>query len=305
MRRKKEQPGKKRPSRRQPPAKKGSKGTAVSPPQPDLLQNGPEHATTRPLRQQNILQSQQRHGNAFVQRSLSRNKDKQKRSSGVTEADESAALEKSGHDVTQESEEEMTVEQTVRSEQQKSDHKEHALKNETNADDNGHLDEWITESHTVKKSGSHYVVTINNLDLHTQVYIWPKATKGRWNKIEDFGKHFNKPYDPGFNIYEGTLKHEQQHVVEAVNAFKAHEAQFRSAVAKIKEPTKAAAAAKYRTLFTKFKKDYNTAYWANGETDGQRVEWEYYHGEYIVHVAGQLIEKAASGVKDMFSSFGF
>jgi len=66
MRRKKEKSLQKRPSRRQPTQKRGNRGTAVPPTQPDLLQNVPEHATTRPLRQQAILQMQQQQGNSAV-----------------------------------------------------------------------------------------------------------------------------------------------------------------------------------------------------------------------------------------------
>lgn len=177
-------------------------------------------------------------------------------------------------------EESFTTEQTLRSEKFKTDHVEHSTGNEVAAGQNGHLDEWMTEKHTVKKSGSDYVVTIDALDIHTRVFVWPENTPGWWNRIADFGPYYDKPYDPGFNLYQGTLRHEKQHAVEASDAFKAHEAWFRGEVAKIKQPTSAAAQAEYTALFAAFRTRQQTTYWANGEADGQRIEWDYYHGEF-------------------------
>lgn len=188
----------------------------------------------------------------------------------------------------EESEESLTSEQTLRSQEFKNDHVEHSVGKETGATLNGHLDEWMTEKHTVKKSGSDFIVTIDKLDIHTQVFIWPENSPGKWDKIADFGAYYNEPYDPAFNIHEGTLRHEKQHAVEALNAFKAHEAWFRGEVAKIKKPTRAAAEAEYVTLFASFRAKQQTTYWANGEVDGQRVEWEYYHSEFEKFLADPL-----------------
>ena len=188
----------------------------------------------------------------------------------------------------EESEESLTSEQTLRSQEFKNDHVEHSIGKETGATLNGHLDEWMTEKHTVKKSGSDFIVTIDKLDIHTQVFIWPENSPGKWDKIADFGAYYNEPYDPAFNIHEGTLRHEKQHAVEALNAFKAHEAWFRGEVAKIKKPTRAAAEAEYVTLFAGFRAKQQTTYWANGEVDGQRVEWEYYHSEFEKFIADPL-----------------
>lgn len=223
-----------------------------------------------------ILHLQRTIGNQAVQEMLQRHTEK----AVTTPVEEKVEI--------AETEESLTTEQTLRSEEFKSDHVEHSVANETNGGQNGHVDEWMTERHSVKKSGSDYVVTIDALDIHTKVFVWPEKTPGRWDNIANFGPYYNKPYDPGFNLYQGTLRHEKQHAVEAFNAFKAHEAWFRGEVAKIKKPTKAAAQAEYTALFSTFRTRQQATYWANGEVDGQRVEWDYYHSEFEKFVGDPL-----------------
>jgi len=172
---------------------------------------------------------------------------------------------------------------------------------ETVVGDNGHVDYSIKEKVKIFKKGKKYKGSIKKLDVITRVFVWPAATPGRWDKIEDFGPHYGKAYDAGFNLHPGTLRHEKQHVKEVLVAWKKYRAKFVTDVKGISETTKAKAKQKYRDLLKKFKKDVHTEYWKNGETDGRRVEWEYYHSEYTKYLASKVTKTVENLVESVMN----
>ncbi|WP_428266379.1 hypothetical protein [Haliangium sp.] len=173
----------------------------------------------------------------------------------------------------------------------KARHVDEGVGTETDGGLNGHLDEWHVETHTVNGTGpggaGPYTVTAN-LDLHTKVYIWPENTAGRWNEIADFAPYYGGPYDPGFNMYQGTLNHENQHVVEAVSAYNGAIGAYNAGVAAISAATAAAAEAQYQAVWSTYKAAYKAAYWASGEALGYAVEWRYYHTQFDAFLADPL-----------------
>ncbi len=73
-----------------------------------------------------------------------------------------------------------------------------------------------------------------------------------------------------------------------MNAYNGAIGAFHSGVAGISAATTAAAESQYQAVWATYKAAYKTAYWANGEVDGYRVEWAYYHTAFDAFLADPL-----------------
>ncbi len=104
----------------------------------------------------------------------------------------------------------------------------------------------------------------------------------------------NTSYSPAFNIYEGSLTHEQQHVKEVVGAFNKYRAGFVADVGKISKPTKAEAKTEYDTLFAAFKTNVFNEYWSSGEALAEAAEWAFYHTLYAIYKAVSKVAKVVT-----------
>ena len=142
----------------------------------------------------------------------------------------------------------------------------------------GHMMPRLHQAHHVHMlENGDCAINLSRADLTTEIRIWPRESGPYYSPLLEFASYYGSGYDPKFNVYEGVMKHEEQHVQEALASYEALIGTFRGEVAAIANPSAVAAEQLYQEAWKRFQDAFRKDFMASGEDPARKAEWRHYH----------------------------
>ncbi len=157
----------------------------------------------------------------------------------------------------------------------------------------GHMETWISDRARAREQDGLYRVSVEQLDVHTQVQIRSRHDPA-WSPIEEFEDHYGGEHDTSFATYDGVLLHENQHVEERIEVFNKYLPWFRDQVAHIEAETEQEALEKYEEAYEAFERRVDSEYFTIGEVPARALEWEFYHALYEKETGAHGVSRGAA-----------